>query len=341
MNNVQLLIPVLLCIFITSCSRQHPDDLAYSAGKASVVCYSKQLPHLEFVGWRGYFDKNGKLETVAGDYLYENAITLEESRTLMVDAVKTFLTELNQDISIRKYLCHYPFTVTDIRLTIRFFFSDDPRPDGCIMYSSSQNGKLYYCINNKTEGMMQDLHRETYADAQKIVGENPSILAILQKPDRPADKISEPFPFLENVEQLLASTGKKWKMVESVSDDEGRYYLPADCIDEVMEGGKFTEAFTIRVMDFKDAGTWDVHSYYKEAMKVLVGGEKSGFILSSDENSLLIELNLNYIDQFSWIKFIKHNDSLIFLQYSVNNKRSLIDAGRTTWVPILKNASIP
>ncbi|MES2200189.1 MAG: hypothetical protein V4489_08490, partial [Chlamydiota bacterium] len=96
-----------------------------------------------------------------------------EARQLLVDAVSTYLQEINSNKTIRPYLHDYPFTAKNVQINIWIQNSDrsDVSSDQ-ISYIIAMDGILEYSIPREPGVYKRNVfHEETYAEAVKILQE--------------------------------------------------------------------------------------------------------------------------------------------------------------------------
>ena len=95
------------------------------------------------------------------------AHNIDEARLLIVDCVRVFLEEINQDVKARPFLSHYPFNVNDISMMVGFC------KRGGENFVYPQLGMVSVCrgtVQYKSESQdnpyrYELLFKETYAEA--------------------------------------------------------------------------------------------------------------------------------------------------------------------------------
>ena len=101
--------------------------------------------------------------------------TIDEARVLFVRGVERLLRRVNEDSRIRPYLHNYPFTVANLTYNLSFpRVPVDPSRTGPIVYVVSINESISYAFYDpavKKGNPLQNAHRESYADALRIVRE--------------------------------------------------------------------------------------------------------------------------------------------------------------------------
>lgn len=103
-------------------------------------------------------------------HAYNKEYSVEEARKLMVSCIWDYLERINKDNNIKPYLDSYPFTAENLEFQITFYQSPLTRVDkGFVSTVGIVNGKLYYLTFDHEKGKSEDLFRETYLDAEKIV----------------------------------------------------------------------------------------------------------------------------------------------------------------------------
>ena len=100
--------------------------------------------------------------------LYQE-VTLEQTRSLLLYVVTTYLDAINQSDEIRPYLSHYPFTPQDIEIRIAIYKPDRSEPPlDKICYASAVNDSFHYYVARPETHSMQSIHKETYEQAVQL-----------------------------------------------------------------------------------------------------------------------------------------------------------------------------
>jgi len=105
------------------------------------------------------------------NFLSFDTLTVDEARVLYVEMMEEFLCRVNQNEKIRPYLHNYPFEINNFDLTIGFENAQRKiTGDGhvALMYIGRNNELSFRGYNPEAEEFYS-LHRESYAEALKIV----------------------------------------------------------------------------------------------------------------------------------------------------------------------------
>lgn len=99
----------------------------------------------------------------------------EELRVMMVTITEDFLKRVNSHEEIREHLINYPFQPANLKFRISLMGLDGKaihnkgKEKELLSDISLFNGKLFYEIENDDKAYLQDVHAETYEEAQAIV----------------------------------------------------------------------------------------------------------------------------------------------------------------------------
>jgi hypothetical protein len=94
------------------------------------------------------------------------------SRRLVVTCVEKLRSMINADEKLRPFLHEYPFPASRIKLSISVRNPCGHRAaDSPVAYVSLQGGYIYYDRYNLATGHLEDICKEDYADALRIVSE--------------------------------------------------------------------------------------------------------------------------------------------------------------------------
>lgn len=106
-------------------------------------------------------------------FTYNKPIEIEEGRKLIVHAVETFVSMINNDERIHPYLYNYPFESKNVQIEIYIknpdYSSVEPEKI-CIL--SAAEGNVEYEVRDSTTLRLKTIHEETFSEAQKKVYEN-------------------------------------------------------------------------------------------------------------------------------------------------------------------------
>ncbi len=117
----------------------------------------------------------GDIQAIELEFQYFHLVNLEESRELLVHAIRTFLKNINDNKELRPYLHNYPFTTKNIEITIWILQPDGHYPpQGDIKCIYLEDGTLKYELVAPEKFTPRPvLHEETYEEALKVLAEKP------------------------------------------------------------------------------------------------------------------------------------------------------------------------
>ncbi len=127
----------------------------------------------------------GDIQAVALGFVSYKALNVNEARKLYVNIVEEYLHRVNCNEEVRPYLHNYPFTINNLKFTIRFSHPNGKRiADGHVAYMSfiaSRNLIFYRGYDSNTDNFYL-LHKESYEEALKIVQESSHLKANTASP---------------------------------------------------------------------------------------------------------------------------------------------------------------
>ncbi len=115
----------------------------------------------------------GDIQAVALGFVSYKALNVDEARKLYVNIVEEYLHRVNCNEEVRPYLHNYPFTINNLEFTIRFSHPNgkriaDNEHVAHMFFIKSRNLLFYTSYDYKIDDF-QDLHKESYEEALKIV----------------------------------------------------------------------------------------------------------------------------------------------------------------------------
>jgi len=122
--------------------------------------------HLILMGIGDIMDDIKKI-TIGFQFYGEKSIN--EARELLVDAVESYLTTINEKKEFRPYLHNYPFTPKNIHIIIYFStMNGHAVPAGEITIVSSNQGRITYLIHNPEAPTLHEYYEESFEEARHI-----------------------------------------------------------------------------------------------------------------------------------------------------------------------------
>jgi len=144
------------------------DKLANKIIKSASDRLSKKH-HMELIGVKQ--GMMGCVKLIGFRFQVYRKLSKDEARAIVVDSAQDFLTEINQNESIRNYLQVYPFDLEHIEVVL---FIDTPdrgtfyHPDLAVV--AARRGQVTYTTNDPDHKYRYKLEEEeSFEDALKIV----------------------------------------------------------------------------------------------------------------------------------------------------------------------------
>ena len=112
-----------------------------------------------------------EIKMLALSFDYNQEISLEQGRELLIAAVNEFVSTVNSTERIHSYLYNYPFEPKNVE--IRIFLHNPDRsnlPMGKICVVSAIDGILAYKIEDPSTPLFKTIHRETFDEALQKLG---------------------------------------------------------------------------------------------------------------------------------------------------------------------------
>ena len=96
-------------------------------------------------------------------------MNLGESRRCVIENVESFLEDVNDCLTIREYLCEFPFTAGRIKMEIVFMKKGYLFESPHIASVQAREGFIFYYQYNPLKNQRERVHSESYAKALGIV----------------------------------------------------------------------------------------------------------------------------------------------------------------------------
>ena len=112
----------------------------------------------------------GDIQAMDMSFDYYHEVDLKTARKLLIDSVQEYLSDINSNDKIRKYLHKYPFTAKNVEIVI-FFRSPDgfKVPPGKINIAAANQGKVIYYIDYPEKHTIKSIYKETYEEALQAI----------------------------------------------------------------------------------------------------------------------------------------------------------------------------
>ena len=110
------------------------------------------------------------IQMMAMSFNFYQEVDLSTARKLLIDSVQEYLSDINSNDKIRKYLHNYPFTDKNVEIVI-FFHSPDgfKVSPGKINIAAANQGKVTYYIDYPEKHTIKSIYKETYEEASQAV----------------------------------------------------------------------------------------------------------------------------------------------------------------------------
>lgn len=111
------------------------------------------------------------VEEISLSFSTQGCVDIKEARKLLIYIVESLLKKVNSDLGIRRYLHNYPFTNKNLSIALCFYDKNGkhimPPYITCV---GIMFGEIDYSLQNLEDPVLLDeVHRETYEEALKIV----------------------------------------------------------------------------------------------------------------------------------------------------------------------------
>lgn len=141
------------------------DDVVYP-----YCAYLKRTHHLNCDGSGGGFMDN--INNIHLSFSGVKNLSIDEARILIIESSEELLNRINNDIKVRPYLSHYPFTEKGISLLISLDKKNGDRVDSdFIAFVFTSNGMVYYDVYDSQENLLKKVYEEPYKKALQIVNQ--------------------------------------------------------------------------------------------------------------------------------------------------------------------------
>jgi|GEM_PF-675653 hypothetical protein len=172
---MKIIFLLILCYLSSSCNKSSTQQYEIPnyekmADKitAQVARRIERETGLRLIGTGGGMMDHVRMMAMSFDQYGE--ITMEKGRELIIYCIQKYLSAINEDIEIRSYLVHYPFTPKDVEVRI-FIYKQDRREvaQGVLSIVNEVGGMVKYKVNEPGTDILKTVHRETYEEAVEIL----------------------------------------------------------------------------------------------------------------------------------------------------------------------------
>lgn len=119
------------------------------------------------IGSGGRMSKN--IEEVSVKFIAYREASIKEARELEIRAIERLLKSINTNEKIRPYLNEFPFKRKNLEISISFQNPDNTHSTTGVAFIYQIRGIIYYDRINLHSGRLEDLAKETYEEALKVV----------------------------------------------------------------------------------------------------------------------------------------------------------------------------
>lgn len=150
---------------------EEPIYCKYSDAVVDPFCeYLKKTYNLHCYGNGGGFINN--INNIQLYFSGTRNASVVEARSLIIECTEELLRRINEDVQVRPYLSHYPFTEQGLKLLISFEKKHGEIVDRDFIASVfTCNKMIYYNIYNREKDCLEDFYQEPYQKAVEIVAE--------------------------------------------------------------------------------------------------------------------------------------------------------------------------
>lgn len=159
-----------LLLFLSCASRKTTPDYITLLDNTTAK-FNKELLQEHQLVCRGY---GGRLmediSEVTQHYILRKKCDVNTARRIAIPCIEKLVTMINADKKLHPFLHQYPFPANRINFTISFVDKDgNDYKDGSVAYITIFDGRIFYAKYNPESDALEDIWKEGYADALRIV----------------------------------------------------------------------------------------------------------------------------------------------------------------------------
>lgn len=189
----------LLFVFLSISASCLHGELIYGKYMDVIVAdfstYMTEIHQLNCKGSGGGFLKD--INNIHLSFSGIKCLSIEESRSLIVECAEKFLKKINNDQQIKPYLSHYPYTVQGLTLMISFYSNNNLQqkrvPYEYVAFVFIDDAFVCYYRYNHTTSEFELLLEEPYSRACELANRKKQFDAIKNQ-IKPPSSSQEDFP---------------------------------------------------------------------------------------------------------------------------------------------------
>ncbi len=174
-QTIQMILFGMLVCLVSSCGEPNHiiDDPVTIARHRVIAKTARELQdkfNLHAIGIAGGNNRENKIRLIGIYFEYDNKVTKEEARKLLIESTQIFLDNIATDQDLQQYLIEQPYTYKNIELTIGF-----KNPDGSPIYhpdlgiiSINKGITIYYTTTAEKPLLFESVIREPYEETLKL-----------------------------------------------------------------------------------------------------------------------------------------------------------------------------
>jgi hypothetical protein len=167
----------LIILFLFGCSESSSRNNRYKSSNKEIIsdeimknvaaCLKKENG-LQPCGTGGQMMDQVKMLALA--FTYNKPLEIEEGRKLLIHAVETFISMINNDERIRPYLSDHPFEPKNIEIMIAIKNLDHSSvPPEKICLLTAKRGILEYDVHDSKTSLMKTIYKESFFEAKQKI----------------------------------------------------------------------------------------------------------------------------------------------------------------------------
>ena len=173
---MKIILKAIIFLFLFTACYSSPEYIKLS--NHAISSFSKEVfytDELLLIGAGGALHEDIKILSLAFESRKE--LNLEKARKLFINTTEHFLSDINNNSSIKSYLHTYPMTIKNLHLSISFYNGQDRVKSNFIAFITIPNinpdkptDRIYYAIYDQNADILVDIHSETYQEALLALG---------------------------------------------------------------------------------------------------------------------------------------------------------------------------
>lgn len=158
-------------LLLSSCMSNKPTPEYITLLHKTTAQFNKELSQEHQLLCRGYGGRlMNDISGVTQHYLAVKKCDVPTARRLVVSSIEKLAAMINANPQLHPFLNQYPFPADRIHVSIAFVNEKSHAyTDGSVTYVTARDNKIFYAKYDPIKGRLEDLWKEDYAEAYRIV----------------------------------------------------------------------------------------------------------------------------------------------------------------------------